>query len=313
MNELRNIGIVGAGLMGTNIALDFTRAGREVRLTDTHPDQFTRSAATLRANAAQLAEHGLLSEPVETVAARVTYVPDLPAAVSDADLVVEAVSEDLALKQRLFRELDRHAPAHAILASNTSSLMPSLLAEVTGRPEQVLVAHYWNPAHLIPLVELVPGPATSPETVEAVRALLASLGKRPAVVRKECLGFIGNRLQFAMLREALSLVESGVATPEDIDTVVRYSFGRRLPATGIFHTADLAGLDTLHSICGILFPDLSNAEGPGPSITGQVVRGRLGVKSGAGWYDYTPEEADALRRSLFEELIRRAKGDLGSS
>lgn len=309
MRTIENVAVIGAGLMGTNIALDFARAGLSVRITESNLLQVERSRATLRSNAAQLAAAGLMEASPVAVAERVEYRSSVEEAIPIADLVIEAVSEDLALKQRLFRELDQLSPPHAILASNTSSLMPSLLAEVTRRPEQVIVTHYWNPAHLIPLVELVPSPTTSAETVETLQALYLEIGKKPAVVRKECLGFIGNRLQFAMLREAMSLIESGVATPEDIDTVVRYSFGRRLPVTGLFRTADLAGLDTLHSICGILFPDLSDAKVPGPSITEHVARGRFGTKAEAGWYDYTPEEVAELRTRLFEALIRQARED----
>ncbi|MGV3722218.1 MAG: 3-hydroxyacyl-CoA dehydrogenase family protein, partial [Actinomycetota bacterium] len=221
------------------------------------------------------------------------------------ELVIEAVSENLELKRALFREIGDYAPKDAVLASNTSSFVPSLLSAAAGRPERFLVAHYWNPAHLIPLVELVPSSETAPEVVEALCALYERLGKKPVVVRKEVLGFIGNRLQFALLREALSLVESGVATPEDIDTVVRSSFGRRLPVTGLFHTADLAGLDVLLAICRVLFPDLAANEAPGPAMSELVAAGRLGAKTDAGWFTYGPGEAEALRATLGAELIRQ--------
>lgn len=306
---IRRIGVVGAGLMGTNIALDFALAGFPVHITDARPEQLQRSRGTVEENTRLLEAHAALGEPPAEVLARIRYCETLGETVSGTDLVVEAVSEDLELKRALFGRIAAEVSAECVLASNTSSFMPSLLADATGRPERFLVAHYWNPAHLIPLVELVPSPHTDADVLETLRLLYERMGKRPVVVRKETLGFIGNRLQFALLREALSLVERGVATPEDIDTVVRASFGRRLPVTGLFRTADLAGLDVLHAICGVLFPDLAANAEPGPSMAELVAAGRLGTKTGAGWFTYTPQEAEALRATLAKELIRRREAD----
>ena len=310
---LNQVAVIGAGLMGTTIALDFALAGYAVRITDANAQSLKNSEATARVHAELLQTHGALPESVGTVLARIERCPALAAAVHGADLVVEAVPENLDLKRALFRQIDAHADPGAILASNTSSFVPSLLADATGRPERFLVAHYWNPAHLIPLVELVPSAQTDPEVVEALRALYTRMGKQPVVVRREKLGFIGNRLQFALLREAMALVEEGVATPDDVDTVVRASFGRRLPATGIFHTADLGGLDVLLAICRTLFPDLAANAEPGPSMPALVEDDRLGVKTHAGWFRYGPGEADELRRTLSEELIRRAQEDRSGS
>lgn len=307
--EISQVAVVGAGLMGTNIALDFALRGFRVRLTDAGPGQLARSRAAREENLGLLERHGMLVEPGPAILERVEERESLAATAEGADLVVEAVSEVLALKQGLFRELERLVPPPAILASNTSSLMPSWLAEGMDTPERVLVAHYWNPAHLIPLVELVPGPSTEPETVERMRRLYEGMGKRPAVIRREVPGFIGNRLQFALYREALALVQEGVATPEDIDAVVRASFARRLPVTGLFGTMDLAGLDVMEAICRVLFPGLAAAEIPPPALSDRVAAGRLGVKTGAGWYDYAEDQGAALRQALMEELIRCAKQD----
>lgn len=303
------IAIVGAGLMGTTIALDFALAGHPVRITDAIPAALQNSEATLRSHVGLLQEHALLREDAESVLGRIERCSSLAKTVDAAGIIVEAVSENLELKRALYRQIDAYAPAEAILASNTSSFMPSLLADATCRPERFLVAHYWNPAHLIPLVELVPSPQTDPEVLEALHTRYVEMGKQPVIVRKEKLGFIGNRLQFALLREAMALVEEGVATPEDVDHVVRASFGRRLPATGIFHTADLGGLDVLLAICRTLFPDLAANPEPGPSMPALVAEQRLGIKTHAGWFRYGPEEATALRRTLSEELIDRARDD----
>ncbi|MBM3458942.1 MAG: 3-hydroxyacyl-CoA dehydrogenase family protein, partial [Armatimonadetes bacterium] len=215
----RQIAVIGAGLMGSNIALDFARAGFSVTQTDTSVEQQNRCTSVQAAAAAMLHTAGLSPDPPEVVLSRITPCRGLADTVCEADLVIEAISEDLERKQRLFEQLAFYSPSDAVLASNTSSFMPSELAGWTGRAERVLVTHYFNPAHLIPLVELVPGPETDPRVIEELKTLYRDLGKHPVVVRREVPGFIGNRLQFALLREALALVESGVASPEDVDTV----------------------------------------------------------------------------------------------
>lgn len=310
--KIEQIAVVGAGTMGTNIALDFARAGYPVTLHDTYPEQLAKSSATLRTNLALLADEGLLSDPVDAVSARVRGRADLAAAVAGADLVVEAVPEVLALKQELYGRLEPLVRPDTLLASNTSAFLPSSLAERVERRERLLVAHYWNPAHLVPLVELVPGPETDPAHLETLRRFYTEIGKKPVVMRREKLGFIGNRLQFALYREAVALLAEGTASVEDIDTTVRYSFGRRMPATGLFRTHDMAGLDVMLAICNSLFPDLADNKSAPPLLEGLVEEGRLGAKTGAGYYDYPAGEADAWRRALAEELIRRARLDAES-
>ncbi|MCC6313327.1 MAG: 3-hydroxyacyl-CoA dehydrogenase family protein [Thermomicrobiales bacterium] len=260
MTEPYAIAVVGGGLMGHGIALDFARHGLPVALHDRGSEQLARSEAMTRASLDVLVETGLVpaAEAGPTLA-RLRFEPNLPAAVADADLVVEAVFEDLALKQAVFAELSAHAPAHAVLASNTSSFMPSQLAEGTIRPERVVVTHYFHPPHLMPLVEIVPGPQTDPAVVETLRALYTRMGKQPVVVRKETPGFVGNRLQMALLREAAALVAAGVATPEEIDAIVQAGFGRRLAVSGLFEMRDLSGWTVSLAVADELFPDLATS------------------------------------------------------
>jgi 3-hydroxybutyryl-CoA dehydrogenase len=306
---IERVAVIGAGLMGTNIALDFALHGVAVRLTDTSADALDRSFKTAVANAGTVAAHGLTTESPDTVCARIETTTSLTEAVAEADLVIESVSEDLALKQRLFPEIARHAPAHAILASNTSSFMPTTLGAATDCPERVMVAHYYNPAHLLPLVELVAGQKTDPAHVDTLFALYTEMGKTPVRLRREAMGFIGNRLQFALIREALAIIESGIGTPEDVDTVLRASLARRMPVTGIFRSMDLGGLDTMLAICRVLFPDLAIATEPGPRLAELVEAGRLGAKAESGWYEYAPGAADQVRRELAEALIRVKQRD----
>ncbi len=217
---------------------------------------------------------------------------------ADVDLVVEAVSEDIAVKQAIFAALDAAVPPHAILASNSSTFMPSRMAAATNRPEQVIVAHYFNPPHLLPLVELVRGADTSDQTVEALRSLYLRIGKSPAVVQKEAPGFVGNRLQMALFREALAIVEAGLASPEDVDTIIKTGFGRRLSVAGVFEIFDAAGLDVTLAVADQLFPDIDTAPTVPPYLRDRVTQGDLGVKSGRGFYDWPPESAAALRSRI---------------
>ena len=258
-NEIQRVAVIGAGLMGHGIALELAAHGYDVRLHDQDAARLEKARAAIGEGLARLAEVGRI--PAEDLAAapgRIAMSADLAEAVAGVDLVIEAVSEDLAVKQALFRELDALAPPHAILASNTSTFMPSLLAAATNRPRQVIVAHYFNPPHLLPLVELVRGGQTSDETVETMRDLYRGMGKAPAVVQKEAPGFVGNRLQAAIFREALAIVVEGIASQEDVDTIVKTGFGRRLCVAGPFEIADAAGLDVKLAVCEQLFPEIAS-------------------------------------------------------
>jgi len=217
------------------------------------------------------------------------------------------VFEDLALKQEVFRQLDALCAPEAVLASNSSTLMPSWLVPSASRGPQVLVAHYFNPPHLLPLVEIVRGPATSDESTFLVRDLLRSIGKQPVILAREVPGFIANRLQTALWREALSLVESGVATADDVDTVVRGSFGRRLAFAGPLEVVDLAGLDVISAVMRQLLPDIASSTAVSPLLADAVVRGDLGVKSGRGIYDQPAAAADELRTRMAQGLILLAQ------
>jgi 3-hydroxybutyryl-CoA dehydrogenase len=259
-SDITRIAVIGAGLMGHGIALELAAHGYDVRLHDSDTEQLARAEQRVAGSLQLLRDSGnLTAEQVTTAQARLRRVGDLAEAVADVDLVIEAVVEILAIKQAVFRALDELAPATAIFASNTSSYMPSSLAEATTRPEQVVVTHYFNPPHLLPLVEIVPSPATSPATIAAMKQLYESINKSPVILRDEILGFVGNRLQTALLREALALVEEGIATPADIDTIIRTGFGRRLALAGIFEVRDLSGWDVSITVHEELAPAISAA------------------------------------------------------
>jgi len=242
LEEVRQIAVIGAGTMGHGIAQEFARAGYQVALQDLEDDIVQRAMARIEANLHACCEAGLIAlEEVPAILGRIQPTTDLTKAAAETDFVVEAVAEDLDLKQRLFRELDRLCPRRAVLATNTSGLSITRIAAATTRPDQVVGTHFWNPPYLLPLVEVVRGDQTSDETVAITCQIMERIGKSPVVVHKDVPGFVGNRLQLALLREALAIVEQGIASAADVDTVVKTGFGRRLAVIGPLETADLGG------------------------------------------------------------------------
>ena len=307
VDEIRRISVVGAGLMGHGIAQEYALGGYDVVLHSRTQTSLDRALANIRANLERLIGLGLLtSEQAEQVPGRLRTSTVFEAAVQDADLVVESVFEDLALKREIFERLDRTCHERAILATNTSSLMPSRIAEATRRPDKVIVTHYTNPAYLVPLVEIVRAEGTSDATVETVSALLIRIGKRPILVQKEVPGFVLNRLQFALLREALWLVENGVATAQDVDVGIRSSIGRRWATAGVFEVLEVAGWDLVQDIASGLFPHLSSAE-TSEALRDKVDSEDLGVKAGKGFYDWTPESSEALKQRIAHALAETEK------
>ena len=302
--EIQRVAVIGAGTMGHGIAQEFALAGYDTRLVDQTDAQLAAALANVRRNLSLLAEVGLVAaDQIDTVVARIRPTSQLAEAVVDADVVIEAVYEDLALKQDLFARLDELCPERTILASNSSSIMPSQLAPSTNRPGQVLVAHYFNPPYLLPLVEVVKGPDTSDDAAQTMFALLTKLGKSPVIMHKEAAGFIANRMQVALQREALSIVEQGFASPEDVDTVVRTSFGRRLAFAGPFEIADIGGLDVISAVAALLIPEIESSTRVSAVLTDKVAAGHYGVKSGQGFYAWPDAAARGLRQRIARGLI----------
>ena len=305
---IKHIAIVGAGLMGHGIAQEFALAGYTVTIHSRRQDSLDKALSNIEANLARLISLGALTPAqAETVPAKIQSTLDLRSAVKKADVVIESVYEQVELKRYIFQQLDALCPPHTILGSNTSTLMPSQFMDTVQRLDKVLVAHYANPPYLIPIVELVRGPSTSDETVETMRALLTRVGKRPVIVQKEVPGFILNRLQGALLREALHMVQNGIASPQDIDTAMKNSIGRRWAVAGIFEVFELAGWDLISAAMQGLYPHLTTAQEVPSALSEKVAKGDLGIKTGKGFYDWTPESADALRQRIARALIETEK------
>ena len=302
--EIKRLSVVGAGLMGHGIAQEFAVAGYDVCLHSRRVESLDRALSSIDSNLERLVSLEVVTrEQAFAALARISATTDFDEAVDDIDFVVESVFEDLALKQQILEKLDRQCPERTILASNTSSLMPSALASGVARSDRLLVAHYINPPFLIPLVEIVPSDATSDETVQTVCDLLTGMKKRPIIVRKETPGFVLNHLQGALLREALWLVENGVASARDVDIAIKSSIGRRWAVAGIFEVFDIAGWDIVSSIASSVLPHLASTTEVSPILREKVERGELGMKTGKGFYEWTPETADALRQRIANALI----------
>jgi 3-hydroxybutyryl-CoA dehydrogenase len=289
------IAVVGAGLMGHGIAQVFALAGHEVSITDSVRASLDTAKARIAANLRDLGEN-------ESAVDRVRPVADLAEAVRDADFVVEAVSEDLPLKQKLFGEIERHARPETILASNTSVIPITAIMQGLERRERALGTHWWNPPFLIPLVEVIGTRWTSPQAIAWTVALHAAAGKQPAHVKKDVPGFIGNRLQHALWREAISLVEQGICDAETVDAVIKAAFGRRLAVLGPLENADMVGTDLTLAIHHTVLPAIDSRPGPSPYLERLVAEGRLGFKSGEGFRKWTAEEQAALRAKVVQHL-----------
>lgn len=297
--QQKRIAVIGAGLMGHGIALCFAQAGHPVKVYD----PVESSLATLNARVAEsLRLMGLLDD-IKPVLDRIAAVSVLEKAVEDADCVFECGPENIAIKQDIFANLEKAAPRAAILASNTSVLPITAITSQMSTGERAVGTHWWNPPHLIPLVEVIRTALTSESTVEAMLALLMGIGKSPVRVEKDVPGFIGNRLQHALWREAISLIERGICDAAAVDTVVKMSFGRRLAVLGPLENADLVGTDLTLAIHGAVLGDIEASPAPSPHLRRLVEQGKLGMKSGAGFYEWSAEEADAVRKRVVEHLL----------
>ncbi len=308
-SQISRVGVVGTGLMGSGIAAVFAAAGRTVFLFDKDPTRLDEATKKIVEIYEEMRRAGLTSLSQAEILSHIKPVSEL-ADLRTVEFIIEAVPEVLEIKQALYRELETMVAEGVILASNTSGFMPSKLSEFLAHPERFIVAHFWNPPHAIPLVEVVPSQHTSAPVVERTIALLRESRAEPVLVEKEIPGFIGNRLQYAILREALAIVRSGAASPEAVDTVMKASLGRRYATVGPLETADLGGLDTFLTIASHLMPELAKDEDVLNLMRTRVEAGDTGLRSGKGFYPWPPERADEVIKRRNADLLRRRLADL---
>ncbi len=305
---IRRTAVIGAGLMGHGIAQVFAENGCAVTLCDLAESILDRALARIRSNLALYVELGLESQGfVDEVIGRIRTTTHLTEAVAGAQLVTEAVPENLSLKIDVFRKLDGATDGHVLLTSNTSTLPVTDIARATTKGDRVVVTHWFNPPHLVPVVEVLKGEPTSDETFELVFQFLKDMGKEPVHVRKEVPGFLVNRIQTAMFREVIALLEDGVASAEDIDKAVQGSFGLRLATMGPLAVADFGGVDLWYKGAQNLYPSLDASKEPRKLWTEMVEKGFFGVKAGKGFLSYESGEIPEMIRRRDTRLLALLK------
>lgn len=305
----KKIAILGAGTMGTGIAQLFATKGYEVKIIYVYDDKLrAKPIETMKENFKVLCDNGVMEESeIPAILDRVSLTESLEEAAAFADIFFECIVENLAVKQDYFRQLDELCPPTTILASNTSAISVTQIAEKSVHKERIIGTHYWNPAYLIPLVEVIKTKYVSDEVVQATYDLLADAGKMPVIVQKDVPGFLANRLQHALQREAISIVQNGIATAEDVDKAIEFGFGMRLGVRGPMKVIDAGGTDLTYSIHEYLFPDLENSTKPLPLLKQKLDEGKLGFKSGEGFMKWSPEEIARSQKEMLEGLIKIEK------
>jgi len=308
LGEIKNVGVLGAGLMGHGIAQVFGLKGYRVNLFDNDQRMLKSAPNRIQKNLQVFLALDLVEEPdVKRCLNNINLCHDMSALCNGLDVIIEAVSETLEVKKSVFAKMERFTSQQTILCSNTSGISIGKISERLQFKERIIGTHFWNPPHVVPCVEVIKSEFTSGEVFNTIVDLMKKIGKEPVRVLKDIPGFLGNRLQHALFREALSLVEKGIAAPEDIDRVVKYGFGSRLPFIGPFETADLAGIDLGYEVQKYLVPDLSIDLTPLNLLKKMVDDGLLGIKAGKGFYEWDDEKIEKLinrRDSGLLELIK---------
>jgi 3-hydroxybutyryl-CoA dehydrogenase/5-formyl-3-hydroxy-2-methylpyridine 4-carboxylate dehydrogenase len=299
MTELNRAAVLGTGTMGPGMGAVLARAGMEVTLFDVSPEALERARGTVGM------VEGVLDrlEVPRHEGGVLTYETERAAALDGVDVVVEAIPEQLELKHQLFVEIEDEIGPEAIIASNTSGIPATKLAEGLKRPERVIGWHWSNPPHLIPMNEVIPGERTASEVTRAVEQLTRRIGYHPVTLKKEVPGFVENRILYAIMRECLALVDEGVMDIEGIDLCVKWGIGYKLAVVPPIQLLDMAGLDIYTSVAGYLNRDLSDEKGVSQTATGLKEEGRLGIKAGGGFFDYTPERIKELQQQRAAALV----------
>lgn len=304
MPTSEKITIIGAGLMGHGIAQIFAVHGHSVWLVESNEDVLNIAKDRVRDNLTNMANQGVVfDEGFDVILDRIQITADLGPACQDCDFVIEAVYENLELKQQIFADLDRLCSPKTILCSNTSVMSIAEIASKSEHRERIVGTHFWNPPYLIPLVEVVRTEDTADWCSDAVYDLLARVGKKPVHVYKDVPGFVGNRLQHALWREAFAIIDEGICDPATVDEVIRNGFGLRLPILGPVETADMVGLDLTLAIHDYILPHINADPTPSTTLSKKVEAGELGFKSGSGFQNWSDEEITQSRQRLTNYLI----------
>lgn len=308
IKDIKNITILGAGMMGPGMAQIFAAKGYNVTLWARRAEVLPGVIEAVRGNLTTMAKAGVGSEAdIESIVARVKTTDNFEEAVSDSDFVDEAIGENLELKQDFFKRMDSMCKEDTILATNTSVISITEIAAKSENRGRILGTHFWNPPHLIPLVEVIKAADTTEDTMAKTMAIMDYVGKKPVRVKKDVPGFLANRLQHALWREAISIVENGIADAAEVDIAVKNSFGLRLPVLGPMENSDLAGTDLTLAIHDYVLKHIEDSHEPSPLLKEVVEKGDLGIKVGKGFQEWPDERANALRQGLVKHLLDWAK------
>jgi 3-hydroxybutyryl-CoA dehydrogenase len=307
---IKKISVIGAGTMGHSIAASFALYGYSVSLFDAYEEQLKKVKNIMKTELLELVEGGLFKEvEIEKALDNITLSNDLELATKDSDYVIEAIPEKIELKVELFAKLDKFTPKHAVLASNTSSLsLEAMMLEVSEeRKQRMIVNHWYNPGLLMPLVELSYFGNMPEEIFKEVEALYKSIKKQTCKVLKSVPGLVANRIQQGVAREVFSLIEQGIADPAEIDKALKFGPAFRYATTGQLEVADLGGLDIWCIVGDNLLKEMDNSTCSNPILREKVEQGKLGIKTGAGFYDYSPEEKEKIQKEFNQRLIHQLK------
>lgn len=308
MAERDSVVIIGSGLMGSGIAARSALAGNVTILVDSKQEKAEQGIVNAISCIEELRVHGIVPETQAKVSVPlISCMTDMPAALLHARLVIEAVYENLELKQKLFADMDGLLPKEVPITSNTSGLRITDIAALTKHPERTMTTHFWFPAHLVPLVEVVMGDFTKEDMAEQVKAELINWGKASVLVRKDLPGQLANRILQAVIREAVNIVELGLASPEDVDTAVKMGMGIRFPAWGPLEHIDAVGLDLAESVQNTVLPEISRGQEAAELLQGLVGTGQLGYKSGKGFYDWSQKDMNQLAQKRNQFIMEALK------
>jgi 3-hydroxybutyryl-CoA dehydrogenase len=302
----KKIVVIGSGLMGCGIAQVFATHNIQTVICDPIDDSRNSALDRIRTN---LQMQGIDDAPLAYVRVAADFIDE----VGDADFVIEAAPEKLPLKQGIFASLVASAAPHCILASNTSVIPIRDIARGLEHADRIIGCHWWNPPYLLPLVEVVQSDASSLSSVETMIDLLNFVGKKPIHVKKDVTGFVANRMQHALWREAIALINDGICDAETIDVAVKNSFGLRLAVLGPIENADLVGLELTQDIHNVIFPELNADSKPANILQEKIAKGELGMKTGQGFRSWTPEQAGKVRKDLIEYLLHVTENPFSQS
>ena len=307
--EIKKIAVIGAGLMGNSLAQVFAaNPNLTVTLQDLYPKD--EPFAPIEANIDMLIAHGAATEDDKAqILSRIAFTADLAEAVADADFIIESVPEVMQIKQDLFAEIENYCREDAILATNTSVMSVTEIAAKCKHKERVVGAHFWNPGHLILLVEVVRTVHTPDKFIDATMQLMLDCGKKPILCKKDVPGFVANRLQHALWREAFYMVQEGIADPATVDDACKYGPGLRWPVLGPMENSDMVGIQLSYNIHSYILKFLADNHEPSPLLTEMLERGKLGFASGMGWQQWTAEEMATSKAALQKYLIETTKNN----